>query len=227
MIKNLILNLSRKAREKRAEIFRQNFQIDSATKILDIGSETGANINFVLQGTNFKPENVFIADIDRDAIESGKKNFGFQSVLLDESGRLPFEDKYFDIVYCSSVIEHVTVGKNEMWEITEGKQFRELAWTKQKLFAEEIRRVGKKYFVQTPNRNFVIESHSWLPLVGSFPRPLFVKVIKSSNKVWIKKTIPDYNLLDKKQLKELFPDAEILAEKKFGMVKSIIAINKN
>ncbi len=224
MIKNLILNLSKKAREHRAAMFRQNFQIDEATKILDIGSETGANINFVLQGIHIKAKNVFIADIDRNAIESGKKNFGYQPILLDESGKLPFDDKFFDIIYCSSVIEHVTVGKDEMWEITDGKQFRDLAWAKQKLFAEEIRRVGKKYFVQTPNRSFVIESHSWLPLVGSFPRPLFVKVIKSSNKFWIKQTIPDYNLLDIKELKELFPDAEILAEKKFGMVKSIIAI---
>ena len=224
MIKNLILKLSKQAREKRAAMFRQHFRFDEKTKILDIGSETGANINFVLQGTNIRAENVFIADIDRTAIESGKKNFGFQPILLDESGKLPFDDKFFDIVYCSSVIEHVTVSKDEMWEITDGKQFRELAWAKQKLFAEEIRRVGKKYFVQTPNRNFVIESHSWLPFVGSFPRPLFVKVIKSSNKFWIKQTIPDYNLLDTKELKELFPDAEILAEKKFGMVKSIIAI---
>jgi Methyltransferase domain len=224
LIKNLILNLSKKARERRAAMFRQHFQFDSSTKILDIGSENGTNINFVLQGTNIKAENVFIADIDRNAIESGNKQFGFQPILLDESGKLPFDDKFFGIVYCSSVIEHVTVSKNEMWEITDGKQFRDLAWVKQKLFAEEIRRVGKKYFVQTPNRSFVIESHLWLPFVGSFPRSLFVKVIKLSNKFWIKKTIPDYNLLDTKELKELFPDAKILAEKKFGMVKSIIAI---
>jgi SAM-dependent methyltransferase len=224
LIKNLILKLSKQAREKRAAMFRQNFQFGESTKLLDIGSENGANINFVLQGTNIKGENVFIADIDRNAIESGKKNFGYQTVLLDESGKLPFDDKFFDIVYCSSVIEHVTVSKDKMWEITDGKQFRNLAWAKQKMFAGELRRVCIKYFVQTPNRSFVIESHSWLPFVGIFPRPILVKVLKLSNKFWIKQTIPDYNLLDKQELKELFPDAEILAEKKFGMVKSIIAI---
>lgn len=224
MITKLILNFSKNAREKRAEIFRRQFQFDGETRILDVGSENGANINFVLHGANVKPENVFIADIDQIAIESGKKNFGFQPILLDESGKLPFDDNFFEIVYCSSVIEHVTVGKDEIWELTDGKQFRELALAKQKTFAEEIRRVGKKYFVQTPNRNFIIESHSWLPFVGSFPRSLFVKVIKFSNRFWIKKTIPDYNLLDKKELKKLFPDSEILSEKKFGMIKSIIAI---
>lgn len=205
-------------------MFRRRFAFDASTKILDVGSETGANIDFVLKGTAVKPENVFIADIDEAAIETGSRQFGFQKVLLDESGKLPFPDGFFDVVYCSSVIEHVTVGKDEMWELTDGKIFRERAWTRQKIFAAELRRVGKAYFVQTPNRNFVIESHSWLPLVGSFPRPWFVRTIKISNRFWIKQTIPDYNLLDKNEMKELFPDAEIVAETKFGLTKSIIAI---
>ena len=224
MITNIILKLSKKAREKRALMFRSFVHFDSETRLLDVGSENGVNINFVLEGKTFRPDNIFIADIDRNAIEFGKANFGFQPVLLDESGKLPFEDKFFDIVYCSSVIEHVTVGKDEMWEITDGKRFRDLAFHRQKTFADEIRRVGKKYFVQTPNRNFIIESHSWLPFVGSFPRSIFVKVIKFSNRFWVKQTIPDYNLLDKTELQELFPDAEIVTEKKFGMIKSIIAV---
>ncbi len=207
-------------------MFRSFFRFDYKTRILDVGSESGTNINSVLAGTNIDSKNVFIADIDAAAIESGKEQFGFQPVLLDETGKLPFEDDFFDIVYCSSVIEHVTVSKDEMWEITDGQKFREISEIKQKLFAEELQRVGKKYFVQTPNRNFVIESHSWLPFVGSIPRPLFVKVIKFSNRFWIKKTIPDYNLLDQKQLQELFPDAVVHTEKKFGMIKSIIAVKK-
>jgi hypothetical protein len=122
------------------------------------------------------------------------------------------------------VIEHVTVAKDEMWEITDGPRFRSLAWERQRVFADEIRRVGKRYFVQTPNRHFIIESHSWLPFVGSFPRALFVPVIKFTNRFWIKQTIPDYNLLNVTEMKELFPDAEIVAERKFGLTKSVIAI---
>jgi SAM-dependent methyltransferase len=218
------LQFSKKSREKRAKIFRDNFEIREETSILDIGSEDGSNINFVLQETKFQPENIFIADIDKHAIEKGAKEFGFKPVLLDESGKLPFAEEFFDIVYCSSVIEHATVSKSEMWSIKNGKQFREISFEKQKTLAEEIRRVGKSYFVQTPSRNFPIESHSWLPLVSFLPRPMLLKTLKTSNRFWIKKTIPDYNLLDKKEMKKLFPDAEILTENKFGLVKSIIAI---
>lgn len=218
------LAFSKKSREKRAQIFRDNFEVREDTTILDIGSEDGSNINFVLQETKFRHENVYIADIDKTAIEKGEKNFGFKSVLLDESGKLPFADEFFDIVYCSSVIEHATVSKSEMWNIKNSRQFREISFEKQKLLAEEIRRVGKSYFVQTPSRNFPVESHSWLPFVAFLPRPMLLKTLKTSNRFWIKKTIPDYNLLDKKEMKRLFPDAEILTEKKFGLVKSIIAI---
>jgi hypothetical protein len=34
-------------------------------------------------------------------------------------------------------------------------------------FAEEIKRVGRRYFVQTPNKAFPLEPHVMTPLVNS------------------------------------------------------------
>jgi hypothetical protein len=99
-----------------------------------------------------------------------------------------------------------------------------LAWANQKKFADEVRRVGKSFFVQTPNRGFLIESHSWLPLAGFLPRPWLLKVLRLSNQFWIKGAPPDFNLLDARQMAQLFPEAEIVLEKKFGLVKSIMAM---
>lgn len=223
-MKSIFLKVSRKSREKRAEIFRRCFAINQNTKILDIGSEDGSNINSYLQKTDVCSENVFLADINESSIELGKQIFGYQTVLLDESGKLPFTDKFFDIVFCSSVIEHVTVGKEQVWEIRDETEFTRLSWEKQTFLANEIRRIGCNYFVQTPNRNFIFETHSWLPFISFLPRPLMIKVLKFFNRFWIKVTIPDFNLLDKNQMKTLFPDAEIISERKFGMIKSIIAI---
>jgi Methyltransferase domain len=177
-----------------------------------------------LKGTTALPENVYLADIKQSAIESGKVKFGYQGVLLEESGNLPFGDKFFDIVFCSSVIEHVTVTKKEIWQITDEKEFARLSFESQKHLANEIRRVGSSYFVQTPNRNFVFETHSWLPFISYLPRPLMMKTLDFFNKFWIKITIPDFHLLDKKQMQKLFPEARIVSERKFGMIKSIIAI---
>ena len=80
-----IWNFSARARKKRAELFRRYFRIDETTKILDLGSETGANIFNVLQNTNYQPRNVYIADIDASAIEEGRRRYKFNAVLIDET----------------------------------------------------------------------------------------------------------------------------------------------
>lgn len=223
-LREIVWAASRRARQKRAAVFRQKFDLGAATRVLDVGSENGENIHLVLSGTGVKAENVYIADIAPEAIKEGRDKFGYQTVLLDESGRLPFAEGEFDVVYCSSVIEHTTIPKSEIWKIKNADEFREKAWENQKIFAEEVRRVGKSYFVQTPNRGFVIESHSWLPLAGFLPRPWLLKVLRVSNRFWIKDAPPDFNLLNADEMAKLFPEAEIVLEKKFGLVKSIMAI---
>lgn len=118
------------------------------TKILDLGSETGSNISAVLDGTSVKPENIYIADIDYSVLEKGRQEYGYIPVLLNESEKLPFADGFFDIVYCSSVIEHVTVSKNKIWTLYSGGKFSKESKISQKSFTQEIKRIGKQYFVR-------------------------------------------------------------------------------
>jgi SAM-dependent methyltransferase len=223
-ITRLALSYSAAARHKRAQLFRDKFVIDENTRILDLGSEDGTNIYGVLQGVSYAPKDVYIADIDDGLISEGSQRFGFTSVLIDESGRLPFPDGSFDIVYCSSVIEHVTVPKEDIWTLRSGSLFKERAFSRQQIFADEIRRVGKGYFVQTPYRYFPLESHSWLPFVGWLPRRALIALLKVTNLFWIKKTEPDWHLLDRKQMSLLFPEGTIIEERSGGLVKSIMAV---
>ncbi|HVL75630.1 MAG TPA: class I SAM-dependent methyltransferase [Noviherbaspirillum sp.] len=220
----LAREFSRSARARRAEIFRRTFDLNENTRILDLGSESGANIHAVLEGTPVRPENVYIADIEDHFLQEGRARYGYVPVLIGESGRLPFPDQFFDIVYCSSVIEHVTVPKEQTWTLYSGKAFRSEALKRQKEFAAEIRRLGKQYYVQTPYRHFPIESHSWLPFVGWLPRPVLIPVLHATNTFWVKKTEPDWYLLDKREMSELFPEARLVDEKSFGFTKSMMAI---
>lgn len=223
-IANSIEQFSAESRKERADVFRKNFLITENTKILDLGSENGSNIKGVLDGALAKPENVYIADINKKLIEEGSRLYGYNPVLIDESGILPFDDGYFDIVYCSSVIEHVTLPKEKVWDCVSGSDFRFLSLKRQNEFAQEIRRLGKGYFVQTPYKYFLIESHTWLPLIPFLPRYLVIHIIKLANMFWVKKTSPDWYLLNKKEFKQLFPEARIVQEKAFGLTKSIMAI---
>lgn len=226
-VSNLAMWFSQNARKRRAEVFRRWFSIDRGTKVLDIGSEDGSNMFSVLDGTDHDPSNVFIADINHDSVARGAERYGFVPVVIDETGSLPFESRAFDIVYCSSVIEHVTLPHNEVWEHRDGKIFRQIAHEHQRSFADEIRRVGKRYFVQTPAAGFPIESHTWLPLAGYLPRRALLPTMKVANRVWPKASIPDFNLLNEKELVQLFPDARILKETSMGLTKSLMAIKVN
>jgi len=220
-----IVNAVRKqARAKRAQIFLQNYLITADTKILDIGSEDGSSIAAVLRSTKALPKNVFIADINAEPLEKGRAKYGFVPVLITESGGLPFEDQFFDVVYCSSVIEHVTVSKEHVWTIASGREFSQLAALRQAGIAKEIRRLGKRYFVQTPNKWFLVESHTWLPFVGYLPRRLLVPLLRMTNRFWVKRTSSDWRLLTVDDMRVLFPDAVIKKEKLLGMTKSIMAI---
>jgi SAM-dependent methyltransferase len=223
-ITKFIKKFSTQAREKRADIFKNHFSIDENSKILDIGSESGSNINAVLKGTRAQHKNIYIADINPEEVKEGSKKYGFIPVIISESETLPFEDKFFDIVYCSSVIEHVTVQKDKVWKLYSGYKFKRESLRRQKDFAKEVKRLGKQYFVQTPYKHFPIESHTWLPFIAWLPRWLQITTLHISNHFWVKKTTPDWYLLNKKEMREMFQDAEIIEEKVFGIVKSIMAV---
>ena len=71
-------------------------------------------------------------------------------VQADAAAGLPFADGEFELVYCSSVIEHVPPPRRAA-------------------FASELRRVGRGWMVQTPARSFPIEPHSLLPFAHWLP----------------------------------------------------------
>ncbi len=226
MIKTIVKYVSKNARIKRAEIFRKHFELNERTRILDLGSEDGSHIHSILQNTSVKPQNVYIADINMDRIKKGQQNYGFNPVLIQESERLPFEDGFFDIVYCSSVIEHVTVPKAEVWEIFSDEQFKQRSLQRQTEFANEIKRLGKQYFVQTPYKYFPVESHSWLPFITLLSRSSLISLLKLTNKFWVKQTAPDWYLLNRQEMLTLFDDSDIVDEKFLGFTKSIMAIER-
>jgi SAM-dependent methyltransferase len=216
--------LSRRARARRADVLKRYISLSSETKILDFGSDDGSNVSILIKGTEVRPENVYIADIDEAVVNEGHERFGFAPVHIRESGRLPFPDKFFDLVFCSSVIEHVTGPKVDVWEIRSGRGFRERSTRAQSEAAREILRLGKSCYVQTPFKWFPIESHTWLPFLGWLPRRVLVPLVRFINRTWVKRTQPDWHLLTRREMSSLFPDATIVTETFLGLPKSLVAI---
>jgi SAM-dependent methyltransferase len=104
---------------------------------------------------------------------------------------LPFRDKSFDIVFSNAVIEHV---------LGEGRQAQ---------FAREIMRVGKSWFVTTPNYWFPFESHYHLPLIQFFPRSAQRTYNRLLGTAIPKGEVQGLALLSARRLQELFPTSSI------------------
>lgn len=137
----------------------------------------------------------------------------FFGVAGDATQMTQFEDGQFDVVFSNSVIEHVGT------------------WAQQKAMAEGVRRVGKRYFVQTPNYFFPIEPHflfvgfQWLPLdtrawLHSRFNLGWVECVP--DKTIARAEVAQIRLLKKQELLSLFPQASLYQEKMLGLTKSFV-----
>lgn len=183
--------------EKRCDLFFDLMNPQNGMTILDLGGANGELLQRIKRKLNGR---FIIADIYHQKHE-------FEFVLLKANKPLPFDDQSIDIVFCNSVIEHLANSFEE-----------------QNKFANEIRRIGKAYFVQTPNKNFPIEAHTWLPWVNLLKHRQLVFLIPILNKFWFKKCEnTGWRLLTIKEMQQLFPKGKICIERFLGLSKSIIA----
>jgi SAM-dependent methyltransferase len=188
-------------RERRYRLFVELCDVRPDEPILDVGAGVGGALE------RFNRTNPIVA-LELEPEQTGWLETSNVEVVQGDGTRLRYADGEFPLVYSNSVIEHVP---------------KEL----QQAFADETRRVAQRYFVQTPNRWFPIEPHYQTPLFHFLP----VRVRKWLNRHftlgWRKKgQWEDVNLLSARDLRRLFPDAEIHREKLFGLTKSLMAVRR-
>jgi hypothetical protein len=189
--------------------FAHTFEITCETRVLDVG---GTPFNWSL--LDVRPR-VTIVNMPR-----AREAFDAQFTSVFADGReLPFRDHSFDVVFSNSVIEHVGDRDN------------------QRRFALEIARVGRAYWVQTPNRWFPVEPHLLTPFLHYLPAAwqrriarkftVWALIERPSPDRWefyIEHYLRDIRLLDAGDLRRLFPGAEIVRERLGGWTKSLIAV---
>lgn len=206
---------------KRVDLFRSIRKPKNGVSILDLGGESGEFLARIRSGLEGK---FVVADIHDGYRSTVQQKYNFDFVLIPEDGSLPFGDNEFDIVLSSSVIEHVTSPKSSCLTRVPQREWVRTSLRRQQQFANEIRRIGKSYFVQTPHKSFPLETHTWLPFVNLLTHNQTVSLVRFTDKFWIKHCgYVDWNLLSPLQMKALFPDAEIYVERFLGLPKSIVA----
>jgi SAM-dependent methyltransferase len=210
--------------KRRANLFMNLLRPENGMAILDLGGGSG---HFLTRIKDKVQARFVVADIENRHANTIHKKHGFEFVMLEEDKLLPFGDKEFDIVFSNSVIEHVTLPKELCSQRMPQQVWRSKSWDRQKQFADEIHRIGKAYFVQTPHKEFPIETHVWLPFANWLSHNHMLALVQLTNRYWIRRCRRvDWNLIGYKEMQVLFPKATIYVERIFGIPKSLVAYHR-
>jgi SAM-dependent methyltransferase len=206
-------SLGAKFRAKRQKdfeaLFYKVYSKNKPFRILDLG------------GTGYFWKNSSIPDLPNVKItllnlhQESSNHPNITGVEGDATQMPQFESGLFDLVFSNSVIEHLYTFEN------------------QRKMADEVLRVGKYFFIQTPNKYFPVEAHYALPFAQFYPKSLtyflLTKTKLSRLRSWksedAKQYLKEIKLLDEEGMRDLFPGASIYQEKLLGLVKSISAHN--
>ncbi|HUI57063.1 MAG TPA: class I SAM-dependent methyltransferase [Bryobacteraceae bacterium] len=191
------------------ERFVREFAITAESRVLDIG---GTPDNWRLVAA--QPRLVLLNMPRARADLAGAADW-----VAADGRALPFRDGAFDVVFSNSVIEHVGDAAS------------------QRRFASEVARVGRGYWVQTPNRSFPLEQHLLTPFVHWLPKrwqralvPRFTvwraleRPTPDRREFYIQHFLRDVRLLGISDVRALFPEALVIRERFLGMTKSLIAV---
>lgn len=183
-------------------------KLESHATVLDIGG-TQDFWTQMLGGVK-RDIRVTLLNIEHQRVTSEK----FISAVGDARSMPQIADKSFDVVFSNSVIEHVGSYHN------------------QQRMAREVMRVGKRYFVQTPNKRFPLEPHFLFPWFQYLPNSARAQIVHRFDVGWYKR-IPDLDdarrevesiqLLTRREFAALFPGASIHTERFGGLAKSFVA----
>jgi len=148
---SLFSRLSRRSRSAKKALLEAHVPLGPTTRVLDIGAQTDPGgllqlVDWYPWKTQLTAMNLRTAHLDAIA-----RRYPEVTRAVGDACRLPWPDQSFDLVHANAVIEHV--GDVE----------------RQARMAQEVMRVGRQWFVTTPNRWFPFEFHMRLPLVTWLP----------------------------------------------------------
>ncbi|WP_292897116.1 methyltransferase domain-containing protein [Nitratireductor sp.] len=139
----------------------------------------------------------------------------FEAFAGDAADPKLLQGERFDLVHSNSVVEHMG------------------SWDRMLRFAENSKRLSRRYFVQTPNFWFPFEPHFRLPGFQYLPRSIQVSLVQRFQLGFFPRT-PDRaeactlvrhnTLISAAQMQRLFDDGNIVFEKFAFLNKSIMAI---
>ena len=202
-------SLATRMRRARFVLFLSLLQnLRGHVEILDIGGTQ--EFWTLMTGGDPGDVRVTLLNIEHQPVTSAK----FVSAAGDARDMPEFADKSFDVVFSNSVIEHVG------------------NYADQRRMASEVMRVGRRYFIQTPNKRFPLEPHFLFPFFQYLPDEVRAQMVHRFDVGWYKRIpslekaraeVRSIQLLTRRRFMDLFPGATLHEEKLLGLTKSFVA----
>lgn len=211
---SLFKRLSKISRKRKIALFNETLKPTERDRVLDVGAQVDPEAKSTLQFIDSYPwkNRISAINLSVEHISSIKRLYPEIDARVDDACAMPWPDKYFDIVYSGAVIEHVG------------------DFSRQKQMAAEIMRVGKRWFVTTPNRWYPFEFHMRLPLVTWLPGNAHLRLgrVISYNHVRRKYMFgikhDGLRLMTARELKSCFPHSKIIKQRVTFMAETLIVI---
>lgn len=204
-------------RARRGRVLRRQIEIlakylERDVVILDIGGRpdywANIGVNNIAKIIVLNHDN---RELNRDLIEGLPEKL-FERRIGDARNLSDYSDGSIDMAHSNSVIEHVG------------------GWTDMRKMAQEMLRVGRAGWMQTPAWEFPIEPHFRAPFGHWFGKPAQVKMMSLSAASHIRRLsrekrrerVEMINLMSKEEVRLLFPRCSIYTER-FILAKSYVA----
>jgi SAM-dependent methyltransferase len=197
--------ISGQFRDRRMNFFLQRVRnVPRPARMLDLGG----TVDFWRQQS--RPDGFAITVLNVFAQHPSES---MEVILGDACDLSRYPDKHFDVIFSNSVLGHVG------------------GFDRQKQMANEIRRVGRRYFVQTPNQDFPVDWRTLLPFFHWLP---------PQTQAWWFQRVPvgrydrardpaealhlatRVRNVTRAEVQELFPEGTIEEERVAGLPKSFI-----
>ncbi|TSD94463.1 class I SAM-dependent methyltransferase [Skermania sp. ID1734] len=198
-------------RHRRWELFGDTFGDIENMRVLDLGGTVEAWLRAPVRPAHVTVVNLYEPGHSEDP--SIRPLTGDACQAADALADAGF-DADFDLVFSNSLIEHVG------------------GHARRSEFAQQVRKLAPRHWVQTPYRYFPVEPHWLFPGMQFLPVAARVKVATHWPLVHTRPSSVDEarnevlwtELVGITEMKEYFPGSTILQERMLGLTKSLIAV---
>ena len=198
-------SLSARARRKRWQAFTERFPDLAELNVIDLGGTP-----HYWRASIPRPRRVTLVNID----PSLRATEHWMRIVVGDASEPPVDER-FDLVVSNSLLEHIPPERRA-------------------LFAQSVRKLADRWWIQTPNRNFPVEPHWLFPGFQFLPFALRVAI----NRYWplghrrdkdahrSRELVSEIRLLSARDLRQLFPESEIWIERFGSLAKSLVAVRR-